>query len=335
MLKEIKVLQVGLGTIGQKMVSYIFERKPLRIIGAVDLASDKVGFDLGNICGFEKVMGITVQSDVAAVIKNEKPDVAVLTTVSDFKLCAKQAQEFAKLGIHVVSTCEEMFYPWDTEPDVAAQLDRVAKANGVSVLGTGINPGFLMDFLPVIMTGICQNVERIKVSRVQDATFRRVPFQQKIGAALTLDEFEAKKKTGTMRHVGLTESVQMIARKLGWKLDKTEDIILPVVAESKLTCGYKDIEPGMVAGVNQIGKGWVNGQEVITLEFIAAVGQDNPADTVEIKGVPNIVSTIPGGVNGDIGTCAITTNAIKAITEASPGLRTMADMPAISFFANL
>lgn len=326
------MMQVGIGPIGQKVVRYALEREGIEIVAAVDLDPDKTGKDLGRICDLDKDLGVTVSNDLGAAVSEAKPDVAVLTTVSSFEKCAVQAAEIAKLGVHVVSTCEEMSYPWDTSPDTARQLDETARENNVAVLGTGVNPGFLMDFLPTAMTAVCQDVTRIKVSRVQDATFRRIPFQQKIGAGLTLEEFEEMKKTGRLRHVGLTESIQMIAANMGWKLEKTEDIISPVVAETDITTGYKPIKPGMAAGVKQTGKGWVGGDELITLEFIAAVGESNPSDTIEIKGTPDITSTIPGGVNGDIATCAITVNAIKTVTKASPGLRTMTDVPVVSFF---
>lgn len=331
-MANIKLMQVGLGPIGQKVVRYALERKELEIVAAVDPAPDIAGRDLGSVCGLDKELGITVCADLASAVNSNKADVALLTTVSNFEKCFHQAQQIAQYGIHIVSTCEEMSFPWDTFPDLAKSLDETAQANKVAILGTGINPGFLMDFLPIVLTGVCKEVKSIKVSRLQDATFRRIPFQQKIGAGLTLDQFQEKKKAGTLRHVGLTESMHMIARSMGWKLDKTEDILTPVIAESEITTGYTLIKPGMAAGVRQIGKGYVNGKEIITLEFQAAVGQNNPADTVEIKGTPDFTSTIPGGVNGDIATCAIAVNAVKSIIKANPGLRTMTDIPVVSFF---
>ena len=331
-MDKIKVIQVGIGPIGQKAVRYMLERRAIEIVAAVDLDPEKAGKDLGQVCGLDDDLGVIVSDDLAAAVRGAGPEVAVLTTVSSFEQCAVQAAEIARLGVHVVSTCEEMSYPWDTAPDIARQLDETARAHGVSVLGTGVNPGFLMDYLPTALTAVCQDVRSIKVSRLQDATFRRIPFQQKIGAGLTLDEFEQKKQSGTLRHVGLTESIQMIAANLGWKLDRTEDIISPIVAETEITTGYKPIEAGMAAGVKQVGKGWVNGKELITLEFIAAVGQPTSADVIEIRGTPDITSTIAGGVNGDIATCAITVNGIKAVTKAVPGLRTMTDIPVVSFF---
>lgn len=331
-MEKIRVMQVGIGPIGQKVVRYMEERQAIDIVAAVDVDPDKIGKDLGQVCDLGKDLGVAVSGDLAAAVSDARPDVAVLTTVSSFEKCAVHAAEIAKLGVHVVSTCEEMSYPWETSPEAARQLDDTAKANNVAVLGTGVNPGFLMDFLPTALTAVCQDVTRIKVSRLQDATFRRIPFQQKIGAGLTLEQFEEKKKTGALRHVGLTESIQMIAANLGWKLDKTEDIISPVIAEQDIDSGYIPIKPGMAAGVNQVGKGWVSGEELITLEFTAAVGQPTSVDTIEIKGTPDITSTIPGGVNGDIATCAITVNAIKTVLRSSPGLRTMTDVPVVSFF---
>jgi len=330
---SIRIMQVGIGPIGQKIVNYVHEREGLDIVAAVDPAPDKVGMDVGRLCGLDADLGVIVSSDPGSAVSAAKVDVAVLTTVSSFAACATQAAELAKLGINVVSTCEEMSYPWDTAPETAGELDEIARAHNVAILGTGVNPGFLMDFFPVALSGVCQNVTSIRVSRLQDAALRRIPFQQKIGAGLTLSEFEDKSNTGKLRHVGLTQSIQMIAAGLGWKLEKTEDILTPVIAETDITAGYVPINAGMAAGVRQIGKGWVNGTERITLDFIAAVGQPNPSDTIEIKGMPEIRSTIPGGVNGDIATCAITVNAIRSVAHAAPGLRTMIDIPAVSFFA--
>ena len=255
------------------------------------------------------------------MVKNAKPQAAVVTTVSDMERITPQVEAIVAHGIPVVSTCEELSYPWDANPQLAQRIDDAAKAAGVAVLGTGINPGFLMDFLPTTLTGVCQNVEKVNVWRVQDAQYRRVPFQKKIGAGLTPDEFEAKRQTGTLRHVGLAESVAMIAARMCWKLDNVVDELSPVMGDD-----------GNAAGVQQIGRGFVDGEEKITLTFIAAVGQADPRDTVEIIGEPHITSTIEGGVNGDIATCAITINSVKQILRATPGLVTMTNIPVVSYF---
>ena len=331
-METIRVIQVGLGPIGQGIVKFLLEREGLELVAAVDTAADKIGKDVGQLCGLDKKIGIKVRDDLSETIEDTNPDVAIVSTASSMEKVAPLIEQILSASVAVVTTCEEMAYPWMTQGALSKRLDESARKAGVAVLATGVNPGFLMDFLPLCFTAICQKVEKIKVQRIQDASMRRVPFQQKIGAGLTLEQFEAKRENGTIRHVGLTESMHMIAARLGWKLEKTEDVLEPVVADKEITSGYIPIKPGMVAGVRQTGRGYVNGEEVITLEFVAAVGQNDPADVVEIDGQPKIKSIIPGGINGDVATCAIAVNAIGSIVSAEPGLRTMADMPPITFF---
>lgn len=329
-MQTIRVIQVGLGPIGQRAVRYINERRNMQVVAAVDPADDKCGKDLTDVCDMTSPTGVTIRAGLADALKDSSADIAVLTTASSLKTSAQHAADIIAAGLPIVSSCEEMSYGWDVDPQVCEQLDKAAKSNNVAVLGTGVNPGFLMDTLPVVMTGICRQVNAVTVRRIQDASIRRIPFQQKIGAALTLDQFQAKKQTGTLRHVGLTESMHMLAARLNWKLEKTEDVLEPVIADEKITSGYTPIEPGMACGVRQIGRGWRDGTQVITLEFIAAVGQSDPRDQIEITGDPNITSTIPGGVNGDVATCAILVNAIPVVLHATPGLHTMADLPPVA-----
>ena len=236
---------------------------------------------------------------------------------------------------HTISTCEELLYPWNTQPEVAERIDKLCQEHGVVCLGTGINPGYLMDYLPTILTGVCQSVNAVRVTRVQDASIRRIPFQQKIGAGLTLDEFERRRQEGTLRHVGLPESVDFLASRLGWKLDRNTESLAPVIAAQDVMTGYRPIAKGMARGVHQIGRGFVDDAEVITLTFHAAVGEPEAYDEVEIEGDPPIRSRIHGGVNGDIATCSVTLNAIRAVLSAKPGLRTMGDIVPISWSDSL
>jgi 4-hydroxy-tetrahydrodipicolinate reductase len=278
-------------------------------------------------------MGIKIQSSIGECLRGIKPDAVILTTVSTMEKIAPQIEEIVSYGIPVVSTCEELSYPWDTSLNLSERIDKAAKANKVAVLGTGVNPGFLMDSLPTFLTSVCQDVQAITVHRIQNATFRRIPFQRKIGAGLTLEQFESKKKEGTLRHVGLTESVQLIASRMGWELSKTEDILVPVITDREIITDTMRIPVGYAAGVQQIGKGYVGNEDKIILVFRASVGEANPYDSIEIKGTPSIKSIIEGGVNGDVATCAITINALKQIFKTQPGLRTMADISMISFFS--
>ena len=330
-MEQIDVIQIGLGPLGRTIVQFIASRKGVRVVGAVDVDPSIQGQDLGTLCGIDP-LNIEIKPTLGACLEAVQPQAVILTTVSSMAQITPQIEEIIGHGLPVVSTCEELSYPWETSAELSTRIDRAAKAANVAILGTGVNPGFLMDALPTFMTAVCQRVDTIKVSRIQNATFRRIPFQIKIGAGLTLEQFEAKKTEGTLRHVGLTESIQLIANAIGWKLTKTKDIISPVIAEHEIKTDALTIPAGYAAGVQQIGRGWLDGEEKITLFFKAAVGEPESQDTVEIQGEPSITSTIPGGVNGDVATCAITLNALKQILRAPPGLRTMADMPLIAFY---
>jgi len=327
----ISTVHIGMGPLGQKVLGYAVERGGFHLAGAVDLDPEKAGKDLGAVCGLDP-LGITIKDNLKDAIEGKPVDVALLTTVSSLVALESQVAQLAQAGLNIVSTCEELFFPYKTHPDVAGRIDEICRRNGVACVGTGVNPGYLMDFLPSVLTGLCQNVEKVEVWRVQDASVRRIPFQQKIGAGLTLDAFEAKRKAGTLRHVGLPESVDFIAERLGWALDEKTESLEPVIAEKPIDTGYKPISKGMACGVRQVGRGFVGDREVITLNFKATVGEPESYDQVHIDGEPPIKSRIAGGVNGDIATCAITLNAARSILQAGPGLKTMAKIPPIAYF---
>ena len=330
-MKNIRILQIGLGPLGIKTAQFIAERKGLKTVAAVDKSPALIGKDLGQLT-LGKKNKIIIKENIGEAIKKQRPDVAVLTTVSDMKRIAPQIEEIVSFSIPVVSTCEELSFPFKTAKRLARKIDKAAIANNVAVIGTGVNPGHLMDTLPTVLTAVCQDVKKIEVNRFQDAKFRRLPFQKKIGAGLTLKEFHKKIKDGSLRHVGLTESMQMIAHRMGWKLDKTEDVISPVVAKRKIKTPAMTIKKGDAAGVRQEGNGYVNGEMKVKLIFQAAVGEKKSYDEIIISGTPNIHSKISGGVNGDVATCAITLNTIPQILRATPGLKTMVDIPPVSFF---
>ncbi|MHC1742201.1 MAG: dihydrodipicolinate reductase [Syntrophobacteraceae bacterium] len=327
---RIKVIQYGIGPIGIKMLQYAAERASLEIVGAVDIDPAKIGKDVGELAGLPAPLGVTVSGDASELLGRVEADAVILTTSSSLEQIRPQVLQIVSFGKNVVSSCEELMYPWLTQPDLAEEIDRAARGNDVSVLATGVNPGFLMDFLPLVMTGVCKDVRKVTVERIQNAQYRRLPFQKKIGAGLSLDEFSARAEKGVLRHVGLIESIHLIATGLGWELEKAEDILSPVIARERIETPDLVIEPGQASGVNQIGKGFVKGEEVITLYFEAAVGAAESRERILIEGTPNIDLTIKNGVNGDVATCAILTNAIPVVVDALPGLRTMADVRAIA-----
>ena len=332
MEKKIRVVQYGLGPIGCKVSQYLHERAHFEIVGAIDSDPKKVGTDLGHLAELNAPLGLNVTAHSRDLLEQVDADVVVLTTTSSLEKIRPQIMEILSCGKNVVSTCEELMYPWVTNPEVAREIDEAAKEHNVSVLSTGVNPGFLMDFLPLVMTSICRDVKRVTVERIQDAQFRRLPFQEKIGAGLSVQEFESRVKEGSLRHVGLTESMHLMATRLGWILDRTEDVVDPVLAAKSVVTENRTIEPGKALGVNQIGRAYVDSKEVITLVFRASIGEPEPRDRIVIQGNPDIDMAISKGVNGDTATCAIIVNAIPVLIQAQPGLRTMADIAPISFF---
>ena len=329
---SIRVLHFGLGPIGAAVVRQVAERKGFRIVGAVDIDPAKVGRDLGEVAGVGRKLKVKVSDDARKAIKSAKPDVVVLCTSSSLKKVTEQIETILKLKVPIVSTTEELAYPTRPNMRYARIIHQLAKKAKVAVLGTGVNPGFTMDALPIALTGVCERVDAIRVDRIQDARSRRLPFQQKIGAGLTREQFQKKVDDGSVRHVGLTESISMIGDAMGWKLDRITDEIQPKIATETVASEFLAVDPGFVCGIVQDGVGYRDGKAIVTLHMEAYLGAPESYDAVEITGSPAIKSKIAGGVHGDIATASITVNSIPKILEVAPGLHTMRDMPLPSFF---
>jgi 4-hydroxy-tetrahydrodipicolinate reductase len=275
---------------------------------------------------------VKVSDDAKKAIKAAKPDVVVLCTQSSLKKVMGQMETILKLKVPIVSTTEELAYPNGGNIKYARAIHEMAKKAKVAVLGTGINPGFVMDTLPITFTAACERVDRVTVRRVQDARMRRLPFQQKIGAGLTTEQFQKKVDDGSVRHVGLTESIAMIADALGWTLDRITDNIHPKLASVTVSSEFLAVDPGYVCGVVQDGVGYRKGDAVIRLHFEAYLGAPETYDAIEIEGAPPLSVHIGGGIQGDVATAAIVTNSIPRVLAAAPGLHTMRDLALPSFF---
>jgi 4-hydroxy-tetrahydrodipicolinate reductase len=328
----IRVMPVGLGPIGAMVARQVASRTGFRIVGAVDVDPQKAGRDLGDVIEAGRKLRVRVTGDIGRTIKATKPDVAVLCTSSSLSTVLPQFEEVLERRVPIVTTTEEAAYPALRNRRLARRLDAAARKARVAVLGTGVNPGFTMDALPIALSAVCERVDRVEVHRVQDARIRRLPFQQKIGAGLTPEQFNRQVGLGTVRHVGFTESIQMIADAMGWKLDRIVDDVAPKIAERKVASDVLAVEAGQVCGVIQNGVGYAKGDALITLRLEAYLGAPDPYDSVLIEGSPRIYSKIAGGVHGDIATASITVNSIPAVLTAAPGLRTMRDMRLPSFF---
>jgi hypothetical protein len=331
-MPNIKVMHFGLGPIGAAIVKQVAARPGFKIVGAIDIDTAKVGRDLGDVVGLTKRLGAKVSADAAKALKAAKPDVVILCTTSSIKEVMPQIEAILKAKIPIVSTTEELSYPGYTHIRQARLVHAMAKKAKVAVLATGVNPGFAMDALPIALTAVCERVDRIVVHRVQDARIRRLPFQQKIGAGLTTEQFQKKADDGSVRHVGLTESIAMIADAMGWTLDRITDEIQPKLATVTISSEYLAVDPGYVAGIIQDGIGYRKNEPVIKLHMEAYLGSPETYDSVDIEGSPNLSMKISGGIHGDVATASIVVNSIQKVMQATPGLHTMRDLPLPSFF---
>ena len=332
MARTLKVVHCGLGPIGQSIARLTLEREGLHVIGATDISADQAGKDLGIVLGLGRKLRIKVDGNPERFIRKARADVAVLCTSSSLKAIRPQVLALIQRGMHVVTTCEELAFPTPEQQAAWREIDRAAVAKKVTVLATGVNPGFAMDALPLMLTAPCAEVTRVSVTRVVDAGTRRLPLQRKVGAGLNLNQFRRAMTEGTVRHVGLPQSVYMIAAALGWKLDRVDETLEPAIAPRDLNTEYLRIAAGMAAGIKQSARGYRNGDMAISLDLQMYVGAEQPRDHVLIDGVPPIDMTIAGGVAGDSATAAITVNAIPKVMGARAGLLTMHDLPLVHRF---
>lgn len=332
MSRGTRVVLCGLGPIGAGIARLALDTDGLQVVGATDIAPDKAGKDLGPVLGLQRRLRVKVEGNPARLLRRTRAEVAILSTTSSAKAIKPQVLALVAKGMNVVTTCEELSFPAPANAAVFREIDRAARRKKVSVLGTGVNPGYAMDALALMLTAPCARVERVSVTRVVDAATRRLPLQRKVGAGLNLSQFRRAITEGTVRHVGLPESVHMIAAGLGWKIDKIEESIEPAIAPRDLDTEYLRIPAGAAAGVKQQARGLRNGQLAISLDLQMYVGAEQPRDHVLIDGAPPIDMTIAGGVAGDVATAAITVNCIPKLVGARPGLLTMKDLPLVHRF---
>ncbi len=326
---SLRVLIYGVGPIGALIARYAL-KKGYEITGAIDIDPNKIGKDLGDVIGLNEKLGVIVQSKPEEAFKPVKPDIVLHATTSWLDEALPQIVLSIKMGVNVISTCETLSYPYYRYPWLAELLDNYARKHEVTVLGTGINPGFLLDTLPAVLSLPHVQVEHISAVRVVDASKRRKSFQKKIGLGLTAEEFNEKISKGEITaHVGFAESVLLLSEILGLKITRVEEKQEPVISEEELKTQYFEIKPGTVKGVKGIGIGYIEDKEIIKIEFHAIVGSEE-YEEIAIEGEPAIKwrST---GTPGDQGTAAVIVNMAPRVVESSAGLKTMADFVKVSY----
>ncbi len=313
------VAHYGLGPIGLGIAALAVDRG-YRPVAAVDIDPEKIGRDLGALLD-RGTLGVTVARDAADAFAT-RPRVVFHSTQSRLAQVTPQLLTIIEAGASIISTCEELAFPWYHHAQDARRIDDAAKTRGVTVVGLGVNPGFVMDLLPIVLTAPCREIRGVHVTRVVNAGLRRLPLQRKVGAGMTRVEFEEGVAAERIGHVGLKESVAMIADALGWRLDSIDERIAPV------------LDGATVRGLHQVaaGRRGVTGSDggaAITLDLTMALDAPNPRDAVTLDGDPPIAMTVTGGIHGDVATCALAVNALARVLAAPPGLVTVHRLPPI------
>ena len=323
----VNVAVIGLGPIGLAAARAVGRDPAMRLAGLVDVDPKKVGkrlADLGEASDSDVVIGAEVDALDAI-------DIAILCTGSHFDRIAPTLRQLMRLKAHVVSSCEEMTWPWLRHPHLADVINNEAQKAGVALIGTGVNPGFVMDALPLVLSSMITDVSRVKVTRVVDALTRRLPLQRKIGSTMSPKQFKDLAADGRIGHMGLGESIVLLAQGLGRHPMRSEVKVHlePVLADRPIDCALGRVEPGQVCGMHNFGT-WSGGGVEIELDLTMALGAANPRDEIDLTGDRTIKAVIPGSTPGDSATVAALVNVARVLPRVSAGLKTMLDLPLVS-----
>lgn len=331
-MKPIRVLQWGLGAMGSGMARLMLEKSGLKIVAAVDGRPDFAGKDLGDVLNVDKKLGVLVTNKPEDVLHKEEVDIVVIATTSWTKEQLPDLKKILKAGINCISIAEEMSEPEAQDPDLSKELDALAKEYGVSVLGTGVNPGYVLDLLVVVLTGGNHHVDRIEASRVNDLSPYGPTVMKTQGVGTTPEAFRAGVADGSIvGHVGFPESIHMISAALGLGVDRIEESREPIISKVYRETPHVKVEPGMVAGCAHIGIGYRGDQEVVKLihpqQIHPQLEDQDTGDYINIYGKPEIHMAIKPEIAGGVATMGIAVNMIPHVVAASPGLKRMIDLP--------
>lgn len=321
-----KVIQVGLGSIGRAVSRLLLQRPGWHVVAAVDTDPTKQGQDLGELAGLKRKVGLAVRGDLPD-FRQDDIDLAFLTTASTLPEIWPTLEVLLQGGVNVVASAEELFYPHYRYPEQAQVLDTMAKQYGVSVLGTGISPGFVMDTLVLVLTGLCQNITRIAVTRVVNASGSRPLLQQKIGIGLTLETFAEQEAQHRVGIVGLIDSLAFLAHVIQWHMDDFKERLVPVITDKPILTDTFQLRPGQVCGVRYFVKGMSHGKEVISFDLRTYLEAENVRDTIYIEGLPSLEVTLKSSDSGDAAAAALLVNMGPSVAQARAGLLTILDLP--------
>jgi 4-hydroxy-tetrahydrodipicolinate reductase len=317
---------------GSAIARLVLEKPGLKLAGAWARRAERAGLDLGRAVGLERNLGLCISANLEQVIHTTRPTIAIQTTCSRLVEAESEISVVVRQGVHVISIAEEMAYPAHASPRIAQALHELAVGHGVSILGTGINPGFVLDLLIIALSGVCARIESITASRINDLSPYGPTVLRSQGVGLTVQQFEMGLREGSVvGHVGFQESIHMIARALGWQIERITEHREPIIARVERQTPFVTVSPGQAAGCLHRAIAYQQGKAVLMLNHPQQVHPQvegvATGDTIEIHGVPDIRLVGSPEIPGGIGTVALAVNMIPRVLNAQPGLHTMADLP--------
>lgn len=328
-MAPLKIAQFGLGPIGIESLRLAAERDNLEIVGGIDIDPAKVGRPLAEVAGIDiSPEAMVYESFTALLDAAGSVDVVLHTAGSNVNATLEQIEPMVRAGVSVATTCEPMLFPSLTAPEASDRMDELCRAFGARVVGTGVNPGFVLDLLPVVLTAVTRRVDRIYGERVVNASSRRGPLQKKIGSGMDPAEFRSLFAAGKAGHAGFRESAALIAHCMGWPFDDIRETCEPMVAETKIQTDYFQVDPGQTRGLHQIVQVFDGESQMIELDLKMYLDAPNPHDLVRIEGEPVIEFEAKAGVAGDHATVASLVNVVPRLMAATPGLKLMTDLGA-------
>ncbi len=331
-LAPVRVLVLGTGQMGSRIARVVLQKEGLDLVAAYGRRVERAGMDLGQAIGLDRDLGIRISGKLSPLMDRARPQVAIQATCSRLADAIEEISTLVRHGVHVITIAEEMAYPFCSSPKMAHELHRLAVDHGAAVVGTGINPGFVLDLLVITLTGVCSEIQSIAAERINDLS----PFGPAVlgsqGVGLTPAQFRKGLEDGTVvGHIGFPQSIHMIASTLGWEVERIEESREPIVSRVRREAPLVTVDPGHVAGCRHTAVAYREGRPVISLvhpqQVLPELEGVKTGDTIEIKGTPSIRLAGSPEISGGQGTSALAVNMIPRILDAAPGLHTMADLP--------
>ncbi len=338
MAERIRVVVLGTGQMGAEIVRVLVRKPAIALSGVYGRRSDRAGLDVGTAIGLDRSLGIAIDADLATLLERARPHIAIQATCSRLADAEGELAACLGRGVRVISIAEELAWPAATSPAWADAMARRAAQSGAVLLGTGVNPGFVLDFFILTLTGVCAEVRSIRARRANDLSSYGPAVLRAQGVGLTPEDFEAGVAAGSVvGHVGFPQSIGMIAATLGWTIERIEEMRTPIVSSVRRDTRFATVEPGHVAGCLHTAVAYREGRPAIELIHPQQVQPEREGveteDLIEIAGTPNLRiggrPEIPGGV----ATAALAVNMIPRVLAAAPGLYSMVDLPIATAFA--